>query len=54
VTEVAAVGVGLALLGAWYGLGRRQTQIHPIFEKITAVTGVVCVGTLAEFYYLLG
>ena len=28
--EAAAVGVGLALLGAWYGLGKNKTQIHVI------------------------
>lgn len=53
VTEVTAVGVGLALLGAWYGLGRTEAQIHPVFEKVTAVAGVICVGTLAEFYYVM-
>lgn len=53
VTEVAAVGVGLALLGAWYGLGKDKTQIHPVFEKVTAVAGIIAVGTLAEFYYLM-
>lgn len=53
VTEVAAVGVGLALLGAWYGFGRKEAQVHPIFEKVAAAAGVICVGTLAEFYYLM-
>ncbi|MDH5559132.1 MAG: hypothetical protein OEZ03_17430, partial [Alphaproteobacteria bacterium] len=47
VTEVAAIGVGLALLGAWYGYGKAETHFHPVFEKVMAVAGVVCVGTLA-------
>jgi hypothetical protein len=54
VTEFAAVGVGLALLGAWYGYSKGAShKIHPIFDKVKAVTGVVGVGVLAEYYYVL-
>jgi hypothetical protein len=50
----AAVGVGLALLGAWYGYsGGSSHKIHPIFDKVTAVTGVISVGVLAEYYYIV-
>ena len=54
VTEFAAVGVGLALLGAWFGWSDKQSQIHPVFEKVALVLGVIGVGTLAEFYYVMG
>ena len=52
-TEMAAIGVGLALLGAWYGYGKAVSHVHPVFEKVTAVVGVICVGALAEFYYVM-
>lgn len=54
VTEFAAVGVGLALIGAWYGYsGGASHKIHPIFDKVSAITGVIGVGVLAEYYYVL-
>jgi len=54
VTEFAAIGVGLALLGAWYGYSKGAIhKIHPIFDKVSAVTGVIGVGVLAEYYYVL-
>jgi hypothetical protein len=54
VTEFAAVGVGLALLGAWYGYSKGAShKIHPIFDKVSAVSGVICVGVLAEYYYVV-
>jgi hypothetical protein len=54
VTEFAAVGVGLALLGAWFGYTNGDSlRIHPIFDKVAAVTGVIGVGVLAEYYYVL-
>ena len=54
VTECTAVGVGLALLGVWYGYSKGTSQrIHPIFDKVSAVSGVICVGVLAEYYYVL-
>lgn len=51
VTEITAVGVGLALLGAWYGSAKLASQIHPVFEKVASVSGVVAVGALAEYFY---
>jgi len=55
VTEVAAIGVGLALLGAWYGYSRGGSlRIHPVFDKAAAITGVIGVGVLAEYYYVVG
>lgn len=54
VTEFAAVGVGLALLGAWFGYSKGAShKIHPIFDKISAVAGVIGVGVLAEYYYVV-
>lgn len=54
VTEFTAVGVALALLGAWYGYSKGISQrIHPVFDKVVAVVGVICVGTLAEYYYVV-
>jgi len=53
-TEIAAVGIGLALLGAWYGYSSGAShRIHPIFDKVVAVVGVICVGVLAEYYYVV-
>lgn len=53
-TETAAVGVGLALLGVWFGSAGAGSQIHPAFEKIVVVGGVIGVGVLAEYYYVMG
>lgn len=54
VTEFTAVGVGLALLGAWYGYSKgTSNKIHPIFDKVSAVAGVIGVGVLAEYYYVM-
>lgn len=52
-TAIAAVGVGLALLGAWYGSEKSASQIHPLFDKIAAVVGVIGVGVLAEYFYVI-
>lgn len=61
VTEAAAVGVTLALLGAAYGTVRKQkgkrgdpaAGLHPILEKAMLVCGVLSLGALGEFYYLM-
>lgn len=61
VTEAAAIGVALALLGAAYGYGRRNIRansatnntIHPILQKSMLVCGVLCLGVLGEYYFLL-
>ena len=53
VTEFAAIGVGLALLGAWYGYSKGAShKIHPVFDKVAAIAGVIGVGVLAEYYYI--
>ncbi len=55
VTEFTAAGVALALLGAWYGYSKGATshRIHPVFDKVVAVAGVISVGVLAEYYYIV-
>jgi hypothetical protein len=61
VTEAAAVGVTLTLLGAVYGTVRKKTGksgdtvagLHPILEKAMLVGGVLSLGALGEFYYLM-
>jgi hypothetical protein len=53
-TDITAVGVGLAVIGVISGIGKPAHQIHPVFEKATAVIGVVSVGVLAEFYFVIG
>ena len=53
-TGTAAVGVALALLGAWFGSAKSGSRIHPAFDKAVAVAGVIGVGVLAEYYYVIG
>ncbi len=61
VTEAAAIGVTLALLGALYGVVRKQkanngdsaAKLHPILETAMLVCGVLSLGALGEFYYLM-
>jgi len=60
-SEAAAVGVGLALLGAVFGYARRRSEaggkagdaLHPFLQKAMLVSGVLCLGALGEYYYLL-
>ena len=61
-TETAAIGVGLALLGAVYGATRHRSRkgardaangLHPFLQKAMLVCGVVSLGVLGEYYYLL-
>jgi len=54
VTEVAAVGLGLAIAGYIYGRAKATSYTHPVFETVVAVCGVIGVGALAEFYYVMG
>ncbi len=62
VTEAAAIGVALTLLGAVYGATRKTrektrdaaTGLHPILEKVMLVGGVMSLGALGEVYYLVG
>lgn len=60
-TEGAAIGVAMALLGAALGAGRRTRKqsadspgsLHPFLQKAMLVCGVVSLGALGEYYYLL-
>lgn len=61
-TDVAALGVGLALFGAVRGYRRRgndegknaDNELHPFLHKAILFCGVLSVGALGEFYYLAG
>ena len=61
VSEAAAIGVALALLGAVYGATRKTggkgkdaaLGLHPILEKTMLVGGVLSLGVLGEYYYLM-
>jgi hypothetical protein len=61
VTEAAAIGVALTLLGAVYGSTRKTGEktrgaavgLHPILQKAMLVCGVLSLGVLGEYYYLL-
>ena len=62
VTEVSAIGIGLAFggLGLSYFSrpGNRErastTDLHPLMHKATLVCGVIGMGALGEYYYILG
>lgn len=61
VTEIAAAGVVLALVGAAYGAVRKvgggrggeSAALHPLLEKAMLVCGLVSLGVLGEYYYIL-
>jgi hypothetical protein len=56
-----AIGVALTLLGAVYGSTRKTGEktrgaavgLHPILQKAMLVCGVLSLGVLGEYYYLL-
>ncbi len=60
-TDAAAIGVALALLGAALGAGRRAGKpaaespafLHPFLQKAMLACGVISLGALGEYYYLL-
>lgn len=51
-TNIAALGVGLTLLGGVLGLGKAPS-LHPALSGPLAATGLLCVGTLGEYLYLV-
>lgn len=54
VHEAAAIGLGLAFIGNIYGNSKATRYIHPVIEKTVVICGVIGVGALAEFYYVMG
>jgi hypothetical protein len=62
-TDTAAVGVGLILIGAVYGYRQKKAKnaedednkhdLHPLLHKVILVCGVLSVGALGEYYYLV-
>ncbi len=51
-TNIAALGVGLTLLGGVLGF-RDAPSLHPALSGPLAAMGLICVGTLGEYLYLL-
>ncbi len=51
-TMLAALGVGMTLLGAVLGSGR-SPDLHPALQLPVAILGIVCVGTLGEYLFLV-
>jgi VIT1/CCC1 family predicted Fe2+/Mn2+ transporter len=54
VTEVSATGVLLMLLGAILGYGKKSDSLHPALRKALLVCGIISVGALGEYYYIVG
>lgn len=62
-TDTAAAGVGMILIGVVYGYRRRKAEnaeegdnrphLHPLLHKVILVCGVLSVGALGEYYYLV-
>jgi len=58
-TDVAAAGVGLILIGAAYGYRQRKAgkakdnELHPLLHKAILICGVLSVGVLGEYYYII-
>lgn len=53
-TEVAAVGLGLALLGTALAAGRRAPALPRLVESGLMVSGLVCLSVIAKFHYIIG
>lgn len=51
-TMVAAIGVGMTLLGAVLCFGR-SPDLHPVLQVPVAILGILCVGTLGEYLFLV-
>ncbi len=51
-TTVAAFGLGMALLGAVLCFGR-SPDLHPVLQLPVAILGILCVGTLGEYLFLV-
>ncbi len=51
-TRIAALGVGLMLLGGVLGL-KKEPSLHPALGGPLAASGLICVGTLGEYFYLV-
>ena len=61
VTGVSAIGVGLAIAGVWMGYFHRGSHahgpsgndLHPLLQKATLIVGVIGVGALGEYSYIV-
>lgn len=53
VTKVAAAGIAMMLAGAVLGYGRKAEGLHPTLRKMILICGVIGVGTLGEYYWIV-
>lgn len=53
VTKVAATGIVLMLAGAVLGHGKKAEVLHPTLRKMILICGIVGVGTLGEYYWIV-
>lgn len=53
-TEVAAIGLGLSILGAVLCARRKQPALPRPVEIGLMVSGLVCLSVIAKFHYLFG
>lgn len=53
-TEVAAIGLGLAVLGAVLGAGRRNAPLPRMVESGLMISGLVCLSVIGKFHYFIG
>lgn len=53
-TELAAVGLGLALLGWFLGTGRPVPALPRLVESGLMVSGLVCLSVIGKFHYFIG
>lgn len=61
VTEISAIGVGLAFAGLAFGYFSQPAEpdkavvlnLHPLLHKATLICGVFGVGALGEYYYIM-
>lgn len=53
-TELAAIGLGLAVLGAVLGAGRKAAALPRPVETGLMVSGLVCLSVIGKFHYFIG
>ena len=51
-TKIAGLGVALMLVGGVLGIGKTPS-LHPALSGPLTASGVICVGVLGEYFYLV-